>query len=590
MTPTTETAALTFDEARECLGRVQSVDTATVVLKVDDLQTLQRMQVNRLVAIRMNAAGNFLIGVVDRIRRMSSMGEIEEDEAGVEAVEQNVVRVVLIGTFKALTGDGRRNRFVRSLEQVASIDAAAFALEGERLTFFMRCISQETDPNTRLKLGVYTLDETAEAYLDGNRFFQRHAVIVGSTGSGKSWTTARLLEAIAALPNGNAIVIDIHGEYAALAEDPGVAVYRVAGPQDVADGLGIADGVLHFPYWLFAYEALRALLVERSGEVAVVQASLFSRAVRDAKQATLQTEGDADLEAQFTLDSPIPFDLEAVLTDLREKDDKVPGQKDGSLIKGDYTGKLTKLIERIVAKRADRRYGFMFGAPGSTLDLAWLEQLAKTLITNEPLAAGAASRQVRVIDFSEVPSDILPLMVGCVADLVLRLKQWGRDGIPDPVSLFCDEAHLYIPQPSAAMDELSASSLEAFERIAKEGRKYGVGLVVVSQRPSEVNRTVLSQSSNYIAMRLLNVEDRAVIRALLPDSLGGFSDLLQVLDEGEALVVGDASLLPSRVRIEPPVRRPNSGTVPFWTKWGSGAADARIAESVRAWRKQSIAR
>ena len=129
---------------------------------------------------------------------------------------------------------------------------------------------------------------------------------------------------------------------------------------------------------------------------------------------------------------------------------------------------------------------------------------------------------------------------------------------------------------------------ESIEKIAKEGRKYGVGLVVISQRPSEVNHTVLSQCNNLITMRLTNAEDQSVVRRLLPDTLGGFSDVLPILDTGEALVVGDASLLPSRVRIKEPIAKPNSGTVDFWDKWLEEKYEDGINEAVTAWRKQNL--
>ena len=134
------------------------------------------------------------------------------------------------------------------------------------------------------------------------------------------------------------------------------------------------------------------------------------------------------------------------------------------------------------------------------------------------------------------------------------------------------------------------NSIAIYERIAKEGRKYGVGLVVISQRPAEVNRTVVSQCNNLIAMRLTNGDDQAVVRRLLPDSLGGFGDLLPVLDTGEALVVGDAILLPTRVRVAPPVNEPRSGTINFWDKWADATSTSPLAAAVNSWRRQSVAK
>ena len=188
------------------------------------------------------------------------------------------------------------------------------------------------------------------------------------------------------------------------------------------------------------------------------------------------------------------------------------------------------------------------------------------------------------MDFSEVPSDILPLIVSLLARIVFSVQQWMDRTKLNPLAIFCDEAHLYIP--ANAQQGVELSSLQSFERIAKEGRKYGIGLVIVSQRPSEVNRTVLSQSSNFIAMRLTNADDQAVIKKLLPDSIGNFADLLPILDIGEAIAVGDASLLPSRIIIDIPRQKPNSATVKFWDEWSKESVSDDIAAAVQAMRRQ----
>jgi hypothetical protein len=193
---------------------------------------------------------------------------------------------------------------------------------------------------------------------------------------------------------------------------------------------------------------------------------------------------------------------------------------------------------------------------------------------------------VKIIDLSEVPSDVLPLIVGRLASLVFYIAQWTDRDAQHPIALLCDEAHLYM-QDHVDSSGVGEAALQHFERIAKEGRKYGVGLVVISQRPSEVNRTVLSQCNNFVALRLTNVEDQLVIQRLLPDSLGGLAGLLPILDTGEALVVGDACLLPSRIRICEPHYKPDSGTVNFWDEWCSDDPAEGIEQAVTAWRRQS---
>jgi len=574
----------------ESLGRVRSVDTATVVIAVDDVERLRKLQVNRLAVLQSSRAGQYLIGIIQKITRTAVDGigssvDTEETTDGDQVAELNVVRIALIGTLIDKVGN-RSNVFLRTLETVPEIDANCFALEGERLTAFMRVIANISGDGQKLTLGHYTLDASADAFLNGNKFFQRHAVVVGSTGSGKSWTTARILEQVAALPNANAVVFDIHGEYAPL-NAKGFQHFRVAGPADLDGKASLDNGVIFLPYWLLGYEAMTSMFVERTDQNAPNQAMVMSRAILAAKQAYLEAHGRKDVLDNFTIDSPIPFDLNCVIDELGKlNDEMVPGARAGSEKAGEFNGKLSRMIQRLENKRTDRRLGFLFQGTTETHMFDWLERLVKALLAgsiNQKDGGGG----VKIIDFSEVPSDVLPLMVSLVAKLAFSVQQWTEACMRHPIAIFCDEAHLYIPerQQSGGAGEIS---VEIFERIAKEGRKYGVGLVVISQRPSEVNRTVLSQCNNLVAMRLTNGDDQSVVRRLLPDSLAGFGDLLPVLDTGEALVVGDASLLPTRIRVSMPEHRPNSGTVEFWERWASGEAVADLSIAVDGWRKQTM--
>ncbi|KPJ34822.1 ATPase [Burkholderia multivorans] len=569
----------------EALGRVRSVDTSMVVVAVDDVERLRKLQVNRLAVLQSSRPGQHLVGIIQKITRTAIEASLDEpeDEDGVS--ELNVVRITLIGTLVDKLGV-RGNVFLRTLETVPEIDANCFALEGDRLTAFMRVIANIGSDDQKLSLGQYTLDDKAEAYLNGNKFFQRHATIVGSTGSGKSWTTARILEQVASLQNANAIVFDIHGEYEPLQGD-GIRHFRIAGPADLDTGSTLNDGVVFLPYWLLGYEAMTSMFVDRSDQNAPNQTMVMSRAVVEAKKKYLAGGGHDDILANFTIDSPIPFSLDAVVQELSDLNvQMVPGARAGAEKAGDFNGKLSRLIQRLQNKRTDRRLGFLFQGADETMDFGWLERLVVALL------AGTRDQDdkkggVKIIDFSEVPSDVLPLIVSLVAKLAFSVQQWTRPDRRHPVAIFCDEAHLYIPERHQAggADDISVA---IFERIAKEGRKYGVGLVVISQRPSEVNRTVLSQCNNLVAMRLTNGDDQSVVRRLLPDSLGGFGDLLPVLDTGEALVVGDASLLPTRIRVSEPGQRPNSGTVEFWERWSRNEEIGGLPSAVDGWRKQTI--
>lgn len=571
-------------EEKESLGRVLSVDTSVVIVEVDDVDRLQTMQVNRLVAVE-SAPGQHLIGLIQKITRKINNTNLETlpDDMEVPA-EHNLVRIGLIGTHF----DKRKqaeNVFTRSIESVPRINASCFPIEEKRLTDFMRVIAQvgvdEDAPS--LQLGTYSLDEEAEAYLHGDRFFQRHAILVGSTGSGKSWTTARILEQVAELPNANAIVFDIHGEYGPLQGD-GFSHYKVAGPGDLDNGRGLEDGIIYLPYWLLSYDALVPLFVDRSDTNAPNQTVLMTQYIRESKERILTELGREDILQDFTIDSPVPFDVHEVLENLRNRDtEREEGAKAGTTRNGPFHGKLTRLVTRLDSKINDRRLGFLFRGESS---LEYLDRLAEKLIAGGvDLENGSGG--VKIIDFSEVPSDVMPLIISMVARMIFSLQQWNTPEQRHPIALFCDEAHNYIPDRSVA-DPTADISIHIFERIAKEGRKYGVGLVVISQRPSEVNKTVLSQCNNMVAMRLTNSDDQNRIKALLPDNLGSFGDLLPTLDTGEALVVGDASILPSRVRIHEPIHKPNSATIPFWQCWGSTEGKGGVAAAVENWRRQNI--
>lgn len=553
------------------IGKVQSVDTSVVVIRVEDELQLSKLQVNHMVAIRSTKAGQILIGMVNKIMR--KYGDVADLADGEDIATTDLIKVTLIGTFLDRIGE-EYNKFKRTLESVPAIDSECYCFTAEMLTDFMSVISgAHADMEHPLCIGTYSLDDHAMAYLDGNKFFQRHAVIVGSTGSGKSYTVANLIERLDKLPSCNALVFDIHGEYTPLSGSH-ILHYKIAGPTD-----DHTEHTLFLPYWLLTYEEMLALMLDRSDNNAPNQAMVFSQAVMEGKQTCLDEQGKADSLPQFTLDSPIPYRLQDVLSVLNAKNiEMVPGARGDK--QGDFFGKLSRFIQRLSTKIQDRRMNFLFSENQSLLEFEYLERLAKIL-----MAPGSQGGGIKIIDFSEVPSDVLPLIVSLIARLVFTIQQWTDKESRHPIAFFCDEAHLYIP--AGTHEDLEDSSLKSFERIAKEGRKYGVGLVVITQRPSEVNHTVLSQSSNFLAMRLTNSDDQNVIKKLLPDSLGNFSDLLPILDVGEAIVVGDASMLPSRILIDTPEKKPDSATVRFWDKWSLNAVPDTISDAVQALRKQS---
>lgn len=555
------------------VGTVQAVDTASVVVSVENETVLSNIKVNNLVIINASKERQTLIGMVNKIiRKFNDLIQLEDDE---EITTEDIVKINLIGTL--LDKDGvDTNVFKRTLESVPEISSKCYCMDDKNLTSFMEVISSTSQcSGTPLNIGKYALSKHADAYLDGNKFFQKHAVIVGSTGSGKSCTVATVIEQIALLKSSNAILFDIHGEYSPIT---GVNIkhYRVAGPNDT-----YSDDVLFLPYWLLTYEEMMSMMLDRGDNNAPNQAMLFSKTVLQKKKEFLSNNGLEKMVDDITIDSPIPYEMDKLIDQfVFYNEEMVDGAKANTKKKGDYNGILSRFIQRLENKISDKRLNFMFSQDEKLINSDYMNELCQKLLLSASDGGG-----IKIIDFSEVPSDILPLIVSLIARIIFSVQQWIDKDKIHPIAIFCDEAHLYIPQN--VKQGMESLSLMSFERIAKEGRKYGVGLVVITQRPSEVDRTVLSQSSNFVAMRLTNADDQNVIKKLLPDSIGNFGDLLPVLDVGEALVVGDASLLPSRILVKRPDPEPNSSTIKFWDEWSKESVDNLIDKAVDSMRKQS---
>jgi len=558
-------------DTKAFIGKVQSVDTGNISVKVDKEELLNSVQVNQIVQIRSTKTGEKIIGLISKIMRKAVAEKIDENSEP-DFVVENLIKVNLVGTLVESIGI-EKNLFKRTLNTVPSINADCFLLQGKELSTFMSIISSNSE--NPLKIGKYTISEMSDANLDGNKFFQRHAVIVGGTGSGKSWTVANILEKATTLKSVNSLVFDLHGEYKPLKDLKNTTLLKIAGPSDKPTD----DNIIFLPYWLLSYEEIEALLLDRSDSNAPNQSrTLFDLIIRHKKEK-LSKEGKQDVLDNFTVESPIPYKISDVLIALEEKDtEMVPGANAGKMKKGPLNGLLIRFIQRLKSKKADKRLNFLFNSDEELLKYDWFLSLINKLLDfgNE--------KGLKIIDFSEVPSDILPLITGLIGRLIFSVQQWMEDEKRHPVALFCDEAHLYIPANlKGGMEE---KGLQSFERIAKEGRKYGISLVVISQRPSDVNKTILSQCGNFIAMRLTNPDDQNVIKRLFPDNLGDFSELLPILDIGECLIVGDASLLPSRVKIDKPSIQPSSATIDFWDEWNKEKTEKGIEQAVEALRKQ----
>lgn len=577
-------AALVFEEADK-LGRVSMVDTGRVFIEVEEHTLLTRISIGNLVALRGQTQQEYLVGIVERITRSTQeqLLEQEEDEEGNISIGESLedrVRAVVVGTYRTVDGE-KNNVFKRGADCFPQIDRECFVIAGKNLQNLMNLLSKDVKSTERLQLGRFVADRTAVAIASGDRFFQRHASVLGSTGSGKSWAVALILERASRLPHVNIIVLDMHGEYAPLCSTgSGFGKYfKIAGPGDLEN---TKSHCVFLPYWLLNRDEMISMFVDRSDQNAPNQSSRFTFHVQQLKEAYLKTQKKSDVLSTFTVDSPIPYDLRQLMSYLKTDNSQMVPGKSGEK-QGEWFGKLTRFISRLEAKMADRRYGFLFQPPAVCMNYDWLSKFVGDLM----LSAQDKSQGIKVVDFSEVPPDVLPVVAGVFARLLYDVQFWMQPDQRTPVAIVCDEAHIYLPVREDA-DSVEKRALAVFETIAKEGRKYGVSLLVVSQRPSDVSRTILSQCNNFMVLRLTNGDDQSVVRHLVPESMVGMTDILPLLDTGEAILLGDAMLIPSRIKLDIPTIKPDSATREFWTEWTTKASSKdALDRAVEALRRQS---
>ena len=240
---------------------------------------------------------------------------------------------------------------------------------------------------------------------------------------------------------------------------------------------------------------------------------------------------------------------------------------------GQYYGKLTNLITRLQTKIDDNKYAFVFNE-GETSKSEYLNKFISEIMDNQ--------HHIKVIDLSEVPSDILSIVIGIITRLVYEVQFWmtpGKQETRHPLTFICDEAHLYMPKDTTKLKSIEKKSLDIFEKISKEGRKYGVSLVVVSQRPAELNTTIMSQCNNIISLKVINDRDKSAVSTMLTDSLVGLVETLPNLDVGECIVIGDSIKLPTKILLDKPKEEPKSTTIDFWDRWNDNKGTVFNIES-----------
>lgn len=411
-------------------------------------------------------------------------------------------------------------------------------------------------------LGEHVGTGGTRCYAEMNEMLGKHTAILGSTGAGKSGTVAAVLHSLlergvdASLDDWRPriIVLDPHNEYSSAF--PG------------HKKLSTDDGSLILPYWLLNFTETVALVIGKTEFVATSQANIVKTALLKAR-----IEGATALglnSVKITVDSPVPYKLATFIAAV-EADKPPQASKQDSH---------NSILEKLDVLIRDARVAFLMKEWDGTA------QDPFPAILSQLVNDGA---QPRIVDLSGVPNEVAGVSSAVIARTLFNLKVWQTtdERQNDPVLLVCEEAHRYVPNRGEAQYE---AAQEAIRRIAKEGRKYGIGLLLVSQRPSEVEATVLSQCNSWIILRITNDADREHVRAILPDSMAGLTKMLSGLRRQEAIFVGQAAVLPSRILIRTltPEQLPRSNDIDFDKGWRAATmTEAQLATIANKWRYQT---
>lgn len=499
-----------------------------------------------------------------------------------------------------LAGEAIGERFERGLSQHPNVEDAVHLVTEKDLRRIYGGLDED-----QVAIGTLSSAENIVVRLSLDALVTRHSAIVGSTGSGKSTTVASLLRSIVGGPENSEtsgarlLLLDVHGEYSAALGD--LARTYSATPQP-------GEEPLYVPYW--ALEA-GELLDFVAGGLNDNQLIAFTDKMQELKEARLHAAPLAGLDPQsLTVDSPVPFSLKQLWYDLIDFEAATftGPQRDQPALEahgdpatltpprytphamgaaGPFLNQAAKGVRRqlnlLRSRLLDRRYDFILH-PGP-----WEPDLAGNVAQDlDTLLAGwlGNDRPITILDLSGVPSSVLVRLIGSILRIIYEALYWSREktegGVLRPLLVVMEEAHRYVSPESGNV------AADVVKRIAKEGRKYGVGAMLVSQRPSEIDETVLSQCGTLIALRLSNPADRGRVKGALPDNLAGLMDLLPVLRTGETIISGEAARLPVRCRVAlpPPERLPRSADPAVSAAW----RNRRIAEGydrmVASWRAQ----
>ncbi|RKK05294.1 DUF87 domain-containing protein [Pseudoroseomonas wenyumeiae] len=449
--------------------------------------------------------------------------------------------------------------FERGTDVMPTVNAPVFAVGAEMIDKIYAGYAEGD-----FSLGRLSLIPEQDAKINLDALLTRHAAILGQTGGGKSWTVASIIQRICEFPQATVVLFDLHGEYGSAFGE-------------YAEVISATD--LELPYWLMNSEELLGLMVDRAESAAPNQVAKFKELLQAAKQD--DPENQSLGLPKITIDTPVHFDLDAIVEEFRRLDTERPPGAQGKPVNGPLHGQFTRLLMRLDSRMNDRRYDLIF-KPKTYLSSASMSDLFRRLLGEKI----GDRRKIVVVDLSSTPFDVRSSVISLIQRCLFDFAYWHRrlKGERYPIAVFADEAHIYLSDSDPACEPARKSA----ERIAKEGRKYGISLTVISQRPRELSSTILSQCGSFLCLRISNPDDQSYVRNLLPDSVRGITSMFSTLRRGEAILLGDSVMMPTRIRITKPEPQPQSADASFATSWAKDPQDLDVDSVLAAWRAQTV--
>jgi DNA helicase HerA-like ATPase len=416
-------------------------------------------------------------------------------------------------------------------------------------------------------IGQLSSHRTYQLSLNPQALFSRHFAILGQSGSGKSWTVTSLIQStLKAMPNCHLVMLDLHGEYCWKNANGFV---KSAFPSYLVNYVDATE--MEMPYWMMSFAELVDLFIDRSDATASMQMAYMREVIQQLKRKEAAKIG----LSQVSVDTPIYFPLAEMYMIFKAANEE---KREFGKVQGALYGMFDEFLIRMQSRFNDVRYDFLLKPKKRNNSQSMADLL------REFVGLGTIKSNITIVDLSSVPADVRPAVSSQVGRLVYEFNYWNPKRRDFPITLICEEAHAYIPREKGTQFE---GTKKVMERIAKEGRKYGVSIGVISQRPTELSETMLSQCSSFICLRTSNPDDQAYIKKLLPEAEGDLADILSSLGRGEALVLGEAAPIPTRVQVYRPNPTPKSNDVDYFAGWQNDVEDLDVDDIVHRWRTQT---